>query len=570
MLHPFYGVKDNVVDDQQWSKNIDQAMLQVLSYQYRQLPLTIAVRQYCLDYCRQKLGQITQSTIVKKNLPAVPFQLIQLNALCFISIDAGDRLLRCQLGRGKNIIDAIDDATQLILKQVANIDRMSHLRISIAFLFNETVTYAESIRLGIHGLSLRINEKVAYFKNAVPIHHNLSLSDTLKKLNRKVLGDHNNRDLSNDRNILLHRYDALEFTEDSEGNLNDLFRGNSLILQSEIDVASVQNALHHAVNFLIRMILPSGEMIYRVFPSLQKMENDHTLSALTRKIASLWQLNNVITTYHHFSSDILNKIKLAIRAIVARCFTHTNQVEYVQHLGKTHLGMNSLLLLTIMTVAHDEFIVEKTLLLSWIESQLSQDKKYFRCAQNEALMYPAQAILALMAYDKTYVAIAESVFPYYRQLFQSSDKKLIMCPWFSKVYSKVFLITKQTKYADFIFEMNDHLLPLQIPAGYDEADVTGAFTSNGNVRTTAAFSESLLEAYAVANQLGDTTRCAHYKNSIRMAIRALLQLQLTPENCHYTAAIGGFKNTIFDNTVRIDNVQHALHVLLASLQIPLF
>ncbi|MCX7124862.1 MAG: AMMECR1 domain-containing protein, partial [Gammaproteobacteria bacterium] len=260
-----------------------------------------------------QLSQTLSLPVDNKTLPKEHLALKQYNALCFVSIYSEHALLSCFLGQGDNIISAMNNAMQYTLKETKP-HSLEKLKIELCFLFNERL--AESIRLGIHALSISQENKIAFFKNSVPIHHNFNLEKTVEKLSEKAGLAKN---AYSEKKAQLKVYDALEFIEDKEYQLCDLYRGNQLILQSDVSTATLKNSLKMAAEFLERSILPSGKIIHLVYPVNGETKSEETLSAVTRNIASLWQLQE---------SHPCSAVKKALLDIVSMHFVETSETHF--------------------------------------------------------------------------------------------------------------------------------------------------------------------------------------------------------------------------------------------------
>ncbi|MCX7120705.1 MAG: hypothetical protein NTZ67_02850 [Gammaproteobacteria bacterium] len=550
------------------SSEIDNEMLAALAAYYRQLPLDASARQYCLSYCRSQLNQATNPASVKQSLPPIPSILQIVNALSFLTVYSEGRLFSCFLGSANNLLFAMDQALAFTSKKIIDAGlsfSKKQFKISLCLLFNETLTKPDLIHLGLHGLSISQNDKIAFFKNSVPMNKNYNLKKTLEKLSEKS-GLSKTAYLEDD--VEVRAYDALEFAEDNQNQLCDLYRGNTLILQSEIDKSNLKKVFLSSVNYIAKSILPSGEMTYLVHSATGKTETEKTLSAITRVIGSIWQL--LVASHDYQLTSNMVQAKRALEFIVLNYFVDGQGVSIS---GKTHLGVNSLLLMAILAVNEDDYLKnEQMTLITCIEKQISVDKQCFLVSGDEALLYPAEAMLALlMLFEKSnnlyYLELCESLFPYYQSLFLMTNNKMMMSHWLSKCCEKLFFEKKKESYAKFIFEINDLILPYQIPAGFADVDLTGSFSVSGDCRSTATLAESLLAAYSVAVYVNDTARMKSYGKSVLMAIRFLLQIQVTERNFQHNIAVGGFRNSVYDNTIRIDNVQHVLCVLNLSRQL---
>ena len=87
--------------------------------------------------------------------------------------------------------------------------------------------------------------------------------------------------------------------------------------------------------------------------------------------------------------------------------------------------------------------------------------------------------------------------------------------------------------------------------------------------------KGLAAAYDLALQVEDEERTQRYETAIWWGIRSLRQLQFRnaadlfyisrPEAVH-----GGLRTTVYDNVIRVDNVQHGMMALITLLQHPQF
>jgi hypothetical protein len=83
--------------------------------------------------------------------------------------------------------------------------------------------------------------------------------------------------------------------------------------------------------------------------------------------------------------------------------------------------------------------------------------------------------------------------------------------------------------------------------------------------------EGLVDAWRLARTVGDTTRQNLYRRALRRAARSLAQITFLDDvDLFYISqrdrAYGGVRTTVYDNTIRVDNVQHGLMALLGILE----
>ena len=164
-------------------------------------------------------------------------------------------------------------------------------------------------------------------------------------------------------------------------------------------------------------------------------------------------------------------------------------------------------------------------------------------------------------------------FHYYRA-WHRNNRNPAFVPWHTQAYYLVWQVTKDEALKNFIFEMNNWLLAMQQWDSAEFPDMQGRFYDPArpyfgppHASSTGVYLEGLIDAFALAKQCGDQARADNYRVAIVRGIRSLMQLQFKDVvDCfyikHVDRVLGGLRTTVYDNTIRIDNVQHALMALL--------
>ena len=146
-------------------------------------------------------------------------------------------------------------------------------------------------------------------------------------------------------------------------------------------------------------------------------------------------------------------------------------------------------------------------------------------------------------------------------------------PWHTQACASLFEQTGHHPYADFVFEMNDWLLPMQQWDGLP-GDLRGRFYDPlrphfgpPHAASTGAYLEGLADAADLARTQGYAGRAAAYDRTIERGLRSLRQLQFrSEEDAFYIRkrrrAMGALRVEAYDNTVRIDSAAHALAAAL--------
>ena len=163
------------------------------------------------------------------------------------------------------------------------------------------------------------------------------------------------------------------------------------------------------------------------------------------------------------------------------------------------------------------------------------------------------------------------------------EQRHVACvSWHTQAVTSLYRIRPLRELAEYAFELNDWLLPLQRQTTA-EPDRLGEFGDplrrqhgTPHASATAVYLEGLADARDLANAAGDETRRTRYETAIALALRSLRQLQFRDWHCTWSltrpeAVLGALRANVHDNTLRIDSCGHALAALtklLDPLQLP--
>jgi hypothetical protein len=192
--------------------------------------------------------------------------------------------------------------------------------------------------------------------------------------------------------------------------------------------------------------------------------------------------------------------------------------------------------------------------------------------------YPGEALLfwaISLQKDRDEALLSQGLksFYFYRSHFRKSSNPAFV-PWHSQAAMILYKLTGDVTLRDFVFEMNDWLLPHQQWGGSVDLDHWGRFYSPHrpeygppHASATGVYLEGLVDALALAREAGDKLRAVFYKQAIERGIRSLAQLQFRDDlDAYYVSqkerVIGAIRTESYNNEIRIDNLQHGLMALL--------
>jgi hypothetical protein len=164
-------------------------------------------------------------------------------------------------------------------------------------------------------------------------------------------------------------------------------------------------------------------------------------------------------------------------------------------------------------------------------------------------------------------------FRFYRG-WHRANRNPAFIPWHSMAYEKVWRRTGADDLRDFILEMNDWLLGMQDWKDVPAPDLAGRFYMPSHpeygpphASSDGVYLESLIAAFRVARDVGDERRVGAYRAAILRGLRHVMQLQFRgPVDAFYISrrrrVDGALRTTVYDNRIRVDNVQHNLMAVI--------
>jgi hypothetical protein len=189
----------------------------------------------------------------------------------------------------------------------------------------------------------------------------------------------------------------------------------------------------------------------------------------------------------------------------------------------------------------------------------------------EALVFWATSLAKSM--DDALLQRALTSVSYYREHFRKAPNPAFV-PWHTQAVTTLYRLTGDHSLRDYVFEMNDWLLPHQQWGGKLDLDYWGRFytpdkPSYGppHASATGVYLEGLVDALDLAIEAGDSVRADLYRTAIERGIRSIAQLQYADAADAFHVSyrervIGAIRTESDNNEIRIDNMQHALAALL--------
>lgn len=442
------------------------------------------------------------------------------------------------------------------------------------------------IHRGIYGIEIGIGGRIFRFAPTTMIACNLSFEKAFEKA---LAALHISATVFFRTGGELWRFRARQFLVTlTNGTVAiPLHRGARLVPRDAMSKPMLREMIDDLGTWLLGNLAPSGRMTYKYWPSRgEESSADNPIRQFMATIC-LGRLAR-----HTGSGTMMEAARGNLTYNLERFFRRRDSVGTIEHDGTAKLGSAALAALAIHELDARDVHEETYGLLCDGVAALWQADGEFRTfhhphhRNDNRNFYPGEALLFWATRlgaerDEALLAKCRKSFAYYRD-WHRAHRNPAFIPWHSQACARLFDLTGERIFAAFVFEMNDWLLAMQQGEEVRYEDLRGRFYDPHHptygpphASSTAVYLEGLAEALRLAVGLGEEDRARVYRRTIWRGLRNLRQLQFVDEaDMFYISqrhrVRGGVRTESYDNTIRVDNVQHALMALLTLMTVPTF
>ena len=431
---------------------------------------------------------------------------------------------------------------------------------------------------GVTGMEISYGDEVARFAPTRILSANLRFKRALDKfLDERGIETGDFAAHGNLRAFSARQFVLTALAEDKVETM-ELQRGSTLVKpEPETGEDRTADLADGIGQWMTRNLSTAGALPYKYWPS--RGEASPADNAIRRFLATL-SLTRLAKLRN--SGELYDAAQLNLRYNMKRYFRDIgNGCGAIVESKGAKLGAASLAALAILeSPARAQFNSELTMLATGINSLRDREqgfRTFFfppeRDGQNwnfysgEALLFWAEANRLGTALAPSLDVCAE-VFSRCRSRHYRSRNPAFV-PWHTQACASLYRQTGRREYVDFVFEMNDWLLPMQQWDGLAD-DLRGRFYNPQrpefgppHAASTGAYLEGLADALALAGAVGDAGRSEAYDLAVKRGLRSLRQLQFRDRHDTFYIAkkarvLGALRTEVYDNAVRIDSAAHAL------------
>lgn len=386
--------------------------------------------------------------------------------------------------------------------------------------------------------------------------------------------------------LSFRRFQADQFLVDlAAGTARRLFRGGTVIGPGQVGPGLLAETIEGLCGWMLRNVGDDGRMVYKYWPSRgRESEADNTIRQFMATVA----LGRIAVR-----SGEAGAAEAAVRNLAFNLRKYYAEIDGLGTIlldGKGKLGAMALAALAILEfraaglIGEEAYAAEHDGLCRGVEA-LWQPDGAFRTflvpagRNDNQNFYPGEALLFWAALhrrtrDPELARRCMASFRHYRGWHLAQPNPAFI-PWHSQAYAMLHEDLGHPELAEFVLERNDWLLAMQQWGGRLAPDLWGRFYDPSHpeygpphASSTGVYMEGLADAWKLAQRMGETARAARYAEALRRGLRSIRQLQFrdTGADAYYVrrrkAVMGGLRTEVYNNEIRVDNVQHCLMALL--------
>lgn len=362
-----------------------------------------------------------------------------------------------------------------------------------------------------------------------------------------------------------------------------LLRGSTLVPIESITREEVQRLADLQASWLFNNLQPDGRMVYKYWPSAG---TESSANNTIRQWMATVAMGRVARRRR--DSSLIDRVESNIRYNLKTFYAERGDLGCIVEDGaKIKLGAVALACLALVEHPRRElFAREEQALRRTVDHLWQPDGSFVTFLEpagrnDNQNFYPGETLLlwSVLAAESDDAALRErfmTSFRYYRA-WHLENRNPAFIPWHTQAYWRMWSLTGEPALAEFVFTMNDWLLGIQ---QWDEQirfpDTQGRFYDPRrpfgppHASSTGVYLEGLIDAWRMAKALGESQRQENYRRAIVRGIRSVAQLTFKDAvDMFYIskrdAVRGGVRTTVYNNEIRVDNVQHNLMALLEIL-----
>lgn len=453
-----------------------------------------------------------------------------------------------------------------------------------------------NVHVGIRGIEIQYKDRVVRYSPTAMLARNL----TFTKVFERFLEDNDLSASELFQQGMVQAFEARQVLISLGATIKavTLHRGNHIVPLASLSTETLETMTTSMGQWLIRQVKGDGRLMYKYFPSRGQEATSNNLIRQFMATLCLIRYAKMTGRADHQTLATLN-LNYNLDQFYQTEGESDKALGFVIYNGKAKLGAIALAALAILECCnlrsldvHTSAYREHFQALCRTLEHLWQPDGSFHTflkpsdRNDNQNFYPGEALLFWAhLYQRTQDAdllerCRKSV--HFYQSWHQHHRNPAFIPWHTQAYTLLYRETGDRDFLNPIFEMTDWLLAMQQWESAPYGDVAGRFYNPKHpefgpphASSTGVYLEGLADAYQLAIESEDYTRAQRYQQVIWRGLRSIRQLQFKGKtDLFYISKIspvhGGLRTTVYNNVIRVDNVQHCLMALIKLGQIPGF
>lgn len=438
-----------------------------------------------------------------------------------------------------------------------------------------------NLRKGMNGLEITFGQKTLRVAPTEMIASNRKFD----KMFEDLLGSRRSKDPKASKKIKLARVQTRQFLVPLLENKDaiEMFRGNQVVNHADVTRENVENLAKRMSAWMFNNLMSDGRMLYKYWPSQGKESNANNTIRQWMATTCLIRIAR-----HYGDDDMMDRVSTNIIYNMTHFFKLRSGLGSIEFDGSSKLGAIALAALAVSehrdsaTFWTYERDLRKSIDHLWQSDGAFRTFLLPQDRNDNQNFYPGEALLYLAhQYHNTNdealgFKLLQSV-KFYKD-WHLENRNPAFIPWHTMAYAKILDRRNDASLLHWVFEMNDWLLSMQQTAPARFPDIDGRFYDPERAHfgpphasATGVYLEGLIAAFKLARKAGDTKRTEAYRKAIVRGVRSLMQLEFRDEiDMFYVSkrerVFGGVRTTVYNNEIRVDNVQHGLMAILQILK----
>lgn len=517
----------------------------------------------------------------------LPLHQPRSSVLVYVALRNKGHLLEDSWGEGADLKSAIRDAISTAAKQVREPSRqVAEVEVCVVDSFKAidlkmNRNALTNIHRGVIGLELDYRGEMMRFAPSWMIATNRSYDKVIEYFQKKLKLTKNQL---YGKEVIARTFKADQYLVLLTPQLKifPMFRGNTLVSPKKVTKENVQALAELMKTWMVTNVTPDGEMTYKYWPSRGEYS---TSNNMVRQFMASVCFGRMTEFYE---DEMIAKIgKQNLQYNLDHFYTKEGDYGYIIFNNKAKLGAASLAALAIVESSFRSEFREFEEGLSRFIDRMSRENGSFQTfyipptRKDGHNFYPGETQLfratlySMTKNDKLLREFMKS-FEFYR-IWHFENRNPAFVPWHTQACYLIWTFTKDEELKEFIFETNDWLIgTMQQWDNTIYEDIKGRFYNPRkaygppHASSTGVYLEGLIDAFLLAKATGDIERTNTYRTAINRGLRSIMQLQFADEiDLYYISkrkrAEGAIRTTVYNNEIRVDNIQHNLMALFKIL-----